>query len=477
VSLTPEQRRRIRAEEEARVAAEEEARYRAAVRSELAGQAPTPAPPTAPARARVKTSKAPMLWGALAGVCLLGAMVLVFVATRPRAADGPAGDERPTDVELRLVAGGAIAPVARPAWRPESLATDTYTIDADGKVKRAPGAGLMTLDELRAAYAAPAPIMEDPFPEPERASLPELIEAYRASPPDTSRPRLRTLAPVRDIVKTPDKLATALDDLLRFVPPSAYLVVGLDRAGVTRSPMLAQVHAALARALGSTPPLSLVGGEIALAAADRVVYAAAVPGVDAEDEFLVVASADGEHLRTARDALAGRVRVEGAVVHYDLGSDGGVVVEDGRIAAARPRTLATTLAARATDCITWSGAASAMVRRVRDASALFIVIDPRAAGTSGLDALAPGLEAARMLGARVDVGAGVTLALHLDFADAPAATTALAGLERRRTELAASPAGEMLARIRAAIDGARLSLTLDLSEVELGSLLRDAGLR
>lgn len=528
--LSDEDKARIRREEEARLKALEEERYRAEVRAELeaelaarqGGEAPRAAasqrvqegeafvwteappepgtdverpalappvrpPPSAAAAAPAKPAprvpepapvgRAPRPprvapWWALAALLLAGGGTLLVLGLSKGggAGAGAGGRDR---VDLALKASGPIAEIARPPWDPAQLATDEYRIDEAGRVTSVAGRGLDSFEAWRAAYQTPPPVMRELFPE--RPTLPE-IEARGERPPAEGAPRM--LLRARDGGAGPSAATgAALDDLLKVVPPHAWMVIGVARAGVARSPALIRAHAELARQLGDMSPLSAIGGRELLLGAERLVYAAVLDGVDAEEEFLVsAATADSGRVRDA--ALAAGATVNAGVFEWlALPSGEGVIVEAGRFAAARPRTTPSMIAARAGDSVGWAGELGPMLRRVSAASAIFGVVHMRNADPADMERALPGLGRVRVLGASVDVGESITARLHLELGDMTEATNLLAALERARAGVdPGSPQAALIARIAPAIEGAVLTLTLTLAEHELAALGREAGL-
>lgn len=529
--LSDEDKARIRREEEARLKALEEERYRAKVRAELeaelaaraGGEAPrgaasqrvhegeafvwTEAPPepgtdvdrpalappvrpvssaAAPAPAKpapraaevVPVARAPRPprvapWWTLAALLLAGGGTLLVLGLSKGggAGVGAGGRDR---VDLALKASGPVAEIARPPWDPGQLATDEYRIDEAGRVTSVPGRGLDSFEAWRAAYQTPPPVMRELFPE--RPTLPEIEARGEERPPAEGAPRM--LLRARDEGPGPSAgMGAALDDLMRVVPPQAWMVIGVARAGVARSPALVRAHAELARQLGAMSPLSAIGGRELLLGTERLVYAAVLDGVDAEEEFLVsAATADSGRVRDA--ALAAGATVNAGVFEWlALPSGEGVIVEAGRFAAARPRTTPSMIAARAGDSVGWAGELGPMLRRVSAASAIFGVVHTRNADPADMERALPGLGRVRVVGASVDVGEAITARLNLELGDMTEATNLLAAFERARAGVdPGSPQAGLIARITPSIEGAVLTLTLTLAEYELAALGREAGL-
>jgi len=498
--LSDDDKARIRREEAARIKALEEERYRAEVRAELeaelagreGGDKPvvvkgsrrvlegeafvwTEPPPEARAEVGRRAPKVAPWWALAALLLAGGGALLVFALLEGGGAgEGPRARDR---VELSLQAAGAFAEVARPPWEPGQLATDEYRVDEAGRVTSVPGRGLERFEDWRAAYETPPPVMRELFPE--RPTLPELEGRSGGRPFDASTPRLRLredAGPGGGAGGDPGA-AAAFEDLLMVVPPQAWMVIGVAQGGVARSPALTRARLELARQLGAMSPLSVVGGESLLLGADRIAYAAVLDDVDGEEEFLVSA-ATPEAGRVRDAALAAGATVNAGVFEWlALPSGEGLIVEPGRLSAARPRTTPSMIAARAGDSVGWAGALSPMLRRVRGASAIFAVVHLRNADPADLERTVPGLGRAKVFGASVDVGEAITARLHIQLGDITEATRLLAELERLRGAAAGSPQAALLSRISPTIDGAVLTLTLILSEHELAALGREVGLQ
>ncbi len=562
--LTPEEMQRIRREEEARVRALEEEQYREQVRHELeqerfraevrtelearpsdppveadevepAGKAlaedltesgsapiqvvrdgehfvwdqaaPAPHPEPAPraARARPGVSGRPVLWWLAASLLLVVGITLVIVALLQRG-----GAPARAALELTLSAGGPIAELRHPDWKPEDLATDDYVISPDGAVTSRPGRGLGTFDAWKAAFETPPPIMNNPFPE--QLSLAELRTKYQGSPPDPALPRMRlsaTEAPPPTIEpspaapgqqeaerdRAPDRgappvgradgldgleplpagdLGASMSGLLRFVPARASVVVGLDKARLGGSASLLRLHGALARSLGETSPMSSIGGGGLLDASGELVYAGALDGGDLDEEFVVVgATSQGERIREL--ALAAGARLDdGKLTSLVLPAGEWVVLEPGRFAAARRGIGPAMMAARASGGMLTEGNLTSMLLRVAPAASVFAVLRVQPAQKADLDLLIRGLGRAEVLGATIVVGAQIGATLHLTFPDPSVAAEVLAAFESKRAELAGTPEGVVLGRVSASIEGAWVTLALSLSEAELAGLFAGA---
>lgn len=561
--LTPEDKQRIRREEEARHRAAEEERYRAEVRAEL-GAAPeaeaapdwdepptvekrlplakpapaprrAPAPAKAPPRPAKRVAPAPAevypddaaadeayadqaydespqavparqganWWWWVAALLMVAGVTLVVIWV----ARGSAGDStKPSTLELSLKAGGPIAEIARREWRPSDLATDEYAITPDGKVTRVPGRGMATFEELRAAYEAPAPVMDNPFPP--SLSLAELEAKYRATPPDPAMPRMRPpstrnvpreayvpAGKVPDVPIPPPEIppdlpiippdahvpsATdeALTGLLAFAPSRAWLVVGLDRAHLLRSPTLALIHGQLALGLGQAPPLSVLGGAPLMSDASALVYAGGADGADADTEYVVAALSSAVDAVRERAVAYGATASENPVRWLALPGGEGLILEPGRFAIARKGSTPALLAARVGDSVLTGGELAAMVRRVRPGAAIFAALRVQKAQAADLESLARGLSSAQAIGMAVTINAigdDIAVTMQLAFADMMTATSVLGDLEQKRLAAATLPQGPLLQRIQARIDGAIVILTLHLQDAELKSLLPGMG--
>ncbi len=471
------------------------------------GAAPVPEPVSQPvARPLLPRPGRPGIWWLLASLLLVAGITLVIVALLQRS-----GSAAGASLELALTAGGPIAELRPPDWRPEDLATDDYVISPDGAVTSRPGRGLATFEDWKAAFETPPPVMERLFPE--ELSLAELQARYRTNPPDPALPRMRLAAGASTAPTTPatpdpvngvngedgvngvngvdevnevngidpsaiGDVGASMSGLLRFVPARSWIVVGLDKARLAGSPTLSRLRDLLARGLGETSPLSTIGGSGLLSEASELVYASALDrgdGGDPDDEFIVVGTtSQGERIRELAVAAGARLD-DGVLTSLVLPGGQSVLLEPGRFAAARGMGPAM-LAARASGGMLSEGTLSSMLLRVAPRASVFVVMRVQAAQTTDLNRLITGLGRAEVLGATIEVGAQVGATLHLTFPDAVTATDVLAGFENKRAELVGSPEGVMLRRVVVSLEGARVTLALNMSEAELAGLFAGAGL-
>jgi len=401
-------------------------------------------------------------------------------------------------VEFAVKTEGPVAPIARPAWRPDELATDTYAINAEGHVVRERKPGLATFDAWRAAYLASPPVMNDPFPP--SPSMPEHAVELSARPPSegVKLPRLKRRLGDAEPTPTPEKPAApavlepvlestsataepGFAGLARFVPAESWLVIGLDLPALRRLPLLAKAADALEQGLGETTPLATIGGRELVHACERVLYAGAIEGVDPSEEFVFAGEAAGGWT-AIKDRLlaAGATAIEGPSPWWSLPTGEAVMVEGTRFAAARRGSAGKLVAARAGAWLGPTSALGAMLDVVRGGAALFAALRVTAPIASELDQVAPGLGRMSVVGVQVAIGAnagdGLAVTIRGELLDADAATFALASLTRVRDRLPGSPGKALLERVVATSSGATLTLTLRLGEDELGALVRDADL-
>jgi hypothetical protein len=270
--------------------------------------------------------------------------------------------------------------------------------------------------------------------------------------------------------------------LLRNLPAASWFVLGIDAGATDRSPSLARLRSLLARELGTTVPLSELGGPDLLLGATHVAYAVTESG-DIDDDFIVsVATPAAASVRDRAISLGANAN-EGAVSWLALPRGEALVLEAGppaRLTLARPNCVAALFGALGGAAL-MTGELGPVLAPIVDAP-VFAAMRLRPEQKSDLESMVAGLGAARSVGASVRLSADPTLPLSLSarldlgFGDTTAATTALANLERVRVEAASSPERALLGRVVPTVRDTTLSLELTLGEPELALLLSGAHL-
>jgi hypothetical protein len=412
----------------------------------------------------------------LVAVGVVGGMSLVVVGL------ARAPSTRAATVELAVATKGPLAPIARPSWRPDELAGDTFAIDEAGHVVQARGAGLATFGAWKAAYLVPPPVMNDRFPP--SPVLAEYAAELSARPPSAGLklPRLKLrLGEAEPAPTTPEAIPEAIaaqgfSALQRFIPAESWLVVGLEVAAARRSPALSRAVDALDEALGETTPLSTIGGREVVRSCEQVLYAGTTEGVDASEAFVFAGAATAGWVAIGERAVAaGASAVAGTPPWWSMPTGEAVMVDGAGFAAARRGSAGKLVAARAGAWLGPTSGLGAMVEKVRGA-ALFAALRVTPAIRAELERAIPGLGPMTIVGVAVSVADGLSVTVTGELPDADAATYALASLVRVRDGLPGSAGKVLLERVVGSTSGATLTLTLTLSEEELGSLVRDAGI-
>ena len=482
--LSDEQKARIRAEEEARaqalaeeryrqqvreaLAAEQqaalEARYREQVRAEIGTGAPTsgaPGVPTAVAAVVAPTAPRPApsagagravgLWAGAAvlaaGAITLGVVGFTGGGSEAAVESGGGAEFGPPDI---VAAGeGALAPVAPARWDPAALGFEGFEVRPDGSVVKVPATGVRSL----AALAASA----------------REVRTTRAVVPESPLP---TFAPGAAPPAAPPAAASGhVAAVMRFVPPDAWIVVGVDGPSLRGSRLLTRVFADL---------VAESHGEGAIAQLDAAT-GVNIPG-DLAAFFLVATPASRKDSDEILLGLCGAFDerslarfffqndkaprwVEGPPVTWVEGDQLGAAIGDGCTVVASKSTFRAALAARTGNGALLSPRIGPTLRRISAAPSGFALFDLAGPPARDLGRLLPDLASATVLGVGVDARDGLSVDATLAVGDPGAAARLVAALDRARVE---APAFVVLAlsKVKASADGATVRVTLRATEQE-----------
>lgn len=450
--LTDAQKARIRAEEEARAQALLEARYREQVRAEVEAASglpadPVPEAPAPPASAPPPRGTSPpapspealprgpranvrvALWSLVALLGLGGVALTTWGIARAVGGGGRGAAESladdPADVEVVAAATGPIAAAPEARWDAADLGFTGYELGPDGALREVTRPGASTRDELARELIAH-----------------ETVAGRGPAPaPSTTLAELEARAAV----------SNEADPLLRWVPPDAFVVAGLDLAEARRTPALARLRDGLLELLGvrrSVASLDDVLGLDLLGRGGLAVFAFSEAALrEGGDERLVLArvpyDADGvaRRLRGVDPAAVPRRTADGLVTRF---GEGGVVLGDGFVLVAAPRSFEAAIKARSGTSALVTGALSAPLREARVAPHAFAAMRWPAGPRDGLPAELAALAEVDSVRLRVVVrGARVRIEVAARLEDEASASRLLGLLTAQRR----GPAAPLLADV------------------------------
>ncbi len=299
---------------------------------------------------------------------------------------------------------------------------------------------------------------------------------------DISKSETTPLADAQETLADDARLVS----LLRFIPRSAWFVIGVRPELLRTSAPLTLGYQRMCDAMYDASPLGVVGARQVFVDAGLLVM-----GITTQPEgppplgrIVVIASPDPGRVR--QPALDLGARFDDAPFPWlRLPDGGGFVIEPGRVAAANELAMADMLGARDAKSMLPAGVLAPMLERVAPGAPVFVVMLMPAELRADLEREIPGLGRALWLGGRLRLQPTAGVQIYLEFRNAEMARDAYGELERKLAELRSLRGGTKLgmaevgiiSTLETRLDGAVIALEAAIPEDTLATLLETLGLR